>query len=58
VITCDEPQSSLGRACKRWEIGEGGGSGKRRKYRVLKLKQEWTTSLWWGVESCLAADSR
>ncbi len=26
-------------------LGEGGGSGKRRKYRVLKLKQEWTTSV-------------
>jgi hypothetical protein len=25
--------------------GEGGGSGIRRKYRVLKLKQEWTTSV-------------
>ena len=30
----------------------------RRKYRVLKLKHEWTTSLWWGVESCFAADKR
>ena len=30
--------------------GEGGGSGKRRKYRVLKLKQEWTTSVVGGGE--------
>jgi hypothetical protein len=38
--------------------GEGGEGDFRRKYRVLKLKHEWTTSLWWGVESCLAADRR
>jgi hypothetical protein len=33
-------------------VGKGGrgGSGIRRKYRVLKLKQEWTTSVVGGGE--------
>mgnify|MGYP006934649690 CR=1 FL=1 len=49
-----------GRASRMQTVGIGGGGGGdfRRKYRVLKLKQEWTTSLWWGVESCFAADKR
>jgi hypothetical protein len=38
-----------GRACKRWGWGRG-GRGFRRKYRVLKIKQEWTTSVAGGGE--------
>ncbi len=41
------------RGRKRWERGKGGKGGVRRKYRVLKLKQEWTTS--WVVGSCRGA---
>jgi hypothetical protein len=34
-----------------------GGKGMRRKYRVLKLKQEWTTSVVGGGELQIGAPS-